>query len=189
MLDVSGDAGGGKILVGGDWGGGNPASGLVNNPSARLEEHAIPTATTVTVDGATTFNASATANGNGGKVILWSDVLTTFAGTIFARGGDARRQRRLRRGVGQAAARIHRHGRHARAERAHGTLLLTPGNPDNQDQQTRSRPARSVGGSRLAAELVAQTRNHGPHQAKVASRSGSGPNLNRRPVISKAITT
>jgi hypothetical protein len=26
------------------------------------------------------------------------------------------------------------------------------------------------------------------HQAKVDSRSGSGPNLNRRPVISKVIT-
>ena len=61
---------------------------VVNNQSAVLEGYAIATASTVTVDSATTFNASATANGNGGKVILWSDVLTTFAGTIFARGGE-----------------------------------------------------------------------------------------------------
>ena len=88
MLDVSGHAGGGKILVGGDYGGGRPIPGIVNNQSAVLENEAIPTATTVTVDAATTFNASATANGHGGKVILWSDVLTTFAGTIFARGGE-----------------------------------------------------------------------------------------------------
>ena len=60
MLDVSGHSGGGKILVGGDYGGGKPIPGGVNNPSAVLEGHAIPTATTVTVDGATTFNASAT---------------------------------------------------------------------------------------------------------------------------------
>ena len=88
MLDVSGHAGGGKILVGGDYGGGRPIPGIVNNQSAVLENEAIPTATTVTVDSATTFNASATVNGHGGKVILWSDVLTTFAGTIFARGGE-----------------------------------------------------------------------------------------------------
>ena len=88
MLDVSGHSGGGKILVGGDYGGGKPLPGGINNQSAVLEDYAIPTASTVTVDGATTFNASATANGHGGKVILWSDVHTTFAGTIFARGGD-----------------------------------------------------------------------------------------------------
>ncbi|MPZ41073.1 MAG: S8 family serine peptidase, partial [Rhizobiales bacterium] len=88
MLDVSGHSGGGKILVGGDYGGGRPIPGDVNNQSAVLESDAIPTATTVTVDGATTFNASATASGDGGKVILWSDALTTFAGTVYARGGE-----------------------------------------------------------------------------------------------------
>ena len=87
MIDVSGHSGGGKILVGGDYAGGKPIPGFVNNQSAVLEGHAIPTAATVTVDGATTFNASATGNGHGGKVILWSDTLTTFAGTILARGG------------------------------------------------------------------------------------------------------
>ena len=47
----------------------------------------IPTATTVSVDAATTINASARGRGNGGKVVLWSDSETTFAGTILARGG------------------------------------------------------------------------------------------------------
>jgi Subtilase family/M26 IgA1-specific Metallo-endopeptidase N-terminal region len=41
----------------------------------------------VSVDSATTINASATGRGNGGKVILWSDTETTFTGTILARGG------------------------------------------------------------------------------------------------------
>src|SRR5512132_1144965 len=86
-VDASGRSGGGKVLIGGDWGGGNPNKALVNNPSAKLESFAIPTATTVSVDAGTTINASATGRGNGGKVVLWSDSETTFAGTILARGG------------------------------------------------------------------------------------------------------
>jgi filamentous hemagglutinin family protein len=86
-IDASGRAGGGKVLIGGDWRGGNPNTSLVTNPSAKLESFAIPTATMVSVDAATTINASATGRGNGGKVVLWSDSETTFAGTVLARGG------------------------------------------------------------------------------------------------------
>ena len=87
LVDASGRAGGGKVLIGGDWGGGRPDASLVNNQSARLESFAIATATTVSVDPGTTIKASATERGDGGKVILWSDSQTTFAGTILARGG------------------------------------------------------------------------------------------------------
>src|SRR5262249_21481135 len=87
-VDASGRRGGGKVLIGGDWGGGNPDSSLVTNQSAKLEGFPIPTATTVSVDAATTINASATRRGDGGKVVLWSDSQTTFAGTILARGGS-----------------------------------------------------------------------------------------------------
>jgi hypothetical protein len=86
-IDASGRKGGGKVLIGGDWSGGNPNTSLISNPSAKLESFAIPTATTVSVDAATTINASARGRGNGGKVVLWSDSETTFAGTILARGG------------------------------------------------------------------------------------------------------
>src|SRR5947209_3729604 len=86
-VDASGRAGGGKVLIGGDWGGGKPNKSLATNPSAKLESFAIPTATTVSVDAGTTINASATRRGNGGKVVLWSDSETTFAGTILARAG------------------------------------------------------------------------------------------------------
>ncbi len=86
-VDASGRAGGGKVLIGGDWGGGKPITSLVSNSSAKLESFAIPTATTVSVDAGTTINASASGRGNGGKVVLWSDSETTFAGTILARGG------------------------------------------------------------------------------------------------------
>src|SRR5712691_1425217 len=88
-IDASGPAGGGTVLIGGDWAGGHPRMGLVNNPRAKLENEAIPTATTVTVDGATTINASATQNGTGGKVIVWADGATAFAGSIEARGGPS----------------------------------------------------------------------------------------------------
>src|SRR5215813_12339786 len=86
-IDVSGDAGGGKVMLGGDWGGGRPTL-TVDNQSAKLESYKIATATTLSVDAATTIDASARSQGNGGKVVLWSDSQTTFAGTIFARGGD-----------------------------------------------------------------------------------------------------
>src|SRR5499433_3873010 len=86
-IDASCRKGGGKVLIGGYWGGGNPNTSLVKNSSAKLESFVIPTATTVSVDVATTINASARGRGNGGKVILWSDSETTFAGTILTRGG------------------------------------------------------------------------------------------------------
>src|SRR3954467_8228607 len=67
-IDASGCRGGGKILIGGDWGGGKPSKGLVNNQSAQLENFTIGAATTVSVDANSTINASATRRGNGGKV-------------------------------------------------------------------------------------------------------------------------
>ena len=87
-IDASGQAGGGKVLIGGDVGGGrgNPAAATI--PMATLESFAVPTASNVSVDAATTINASAIATGNGGKVVVWSDQATTFYGTIKARGGS-----------------------------------------------------------------------------------------------------
>ncbi len=77
-------------MIGGDWGGGNPNNGLVQQPERRARKlHDRATRRRVSVDAATTIDASATSSGNGGKVILWSDSQTTFAGTIFARGGDS----------------------------------------------------------------------------------------------------
>ncbi|HEY6257494.1 MAG TPA: filamentous hemagglutinin N-terminal domain-containing protein, partial [Xanthobacteraceae bacterium] len=88
-IDASGDAGGGKVLVGGDTGGGKPSAAAAGIELAKLESFVIPTATKVSVDAASVINASATGKGNGGKVVLWSNQQTTFAGTILARGGAA----------------------------------------------------------------------------------------------------
>jgi filamentous hemagglutinin family protein len=86
-INASGETGGGKVLIGGDTGGGNPSSAVVSIVQAQLEPIAVPTATTVSVDASSVINASAIGQGNGGKVIVWSNEATTFYGTILATGG------------------------------------------------------------------------------------------------------
>ncbi len=82
-LDASGAAGGGNVLLGGS---GSATSPLAGSGGATTGA-ALPTATTVIADKATTIDASATQSGDGGKVVVWSDQLTSFAGLIKATGG------------------------------------------------------------------------------------------------------
>ncbi|WP_082911042.1 filamentous hemagglutinin N-terminal domain-containing protein [Magnetospirillum moscoviense] len=70
-IDVSGDAGGGTALVGGDYLG----KGAVRNADV-----------TYMAKGAQ-INASALTNGDGGKAILWADHTTRSYGKILALGG------------------------------------------------------------------------------------------------------
>ena len=70
-IDVTGVSGGGRVLVGGDFHG-----------AATVQA----AATTWVADGAR-IDASATGQGNGGQVAVWSDRVTDFGGTIVARGG------------------------------------------------------------------------------------------------------
>lgn len=71
-VDVSGTNGGGQILIGGDYQGKNSA---------------IPNAQMTFVGAGAQLNASATEQGDGGKVIVWSDRSTRVFGDIQARGG------------------------------------------------------------------------------------------------------
>ena len=71
-VDASGGAGGGEVLVGGDYLGRNP-----DVPNAKI---------TVTAPNSRIF-ADAAQQGDGGKVILWSDEYTGSHGNIYARGG------------------------------------------------------------------------------------------------------
>lgn len=88
-LDASGSNAGGTILIGGDYLGGQEISDLFPVGEEVREDYEVATAATVTVDNATTINASATDNGDGGKIILWSDVATTTGADILALGaGD-----------------------------------------------------------------------------------------------------
>ncbi|MEQ8958067.1 MAG: hypothetical protein RLP02_09120, partial [Coleofasciculus sp. C2-GNP5-27] len=71
-IDVSGNSGGGEILVGGDFQG--QTLDAIN-------------AQKTTVNHSSIFNANALTTGNGGRVIIWSDQHTQFSGTIQAQGG------------------------------------------------------------------------------------------------------
>lgn len=70
-INASGPSGGGTVLVGGDWQGGNDvaqARQVLMQPQARIQ-------------------ADATDQGAGGQVVLWSTDWTGFYGQIQARGG------------------------------------------------------------------------------------------------------
>jgi filamentous hemagglutinin family protein len=70
-IDASGEAGGGTVLVGGNFQGRGP------------EQNAFRTY----VGSGATINADAVTHGDGGRVIVWADDVTRFAGAISARGG------------------------------------------------------------------------------------------------------
>lgn len=72
LIDVSGDAGGGKIHIGGNYQGLGPlpnANAVVMASNARLQADALTT-------------------GNGGEIILWSNDYTNASGVMTARGGS-----------------------------------------------------------------------------------------------------
>ncbi|HEX7890013.1 MAG TPA: autotransporter-associated beta strand repeat-containing protein [Ramlibacter sp.] len=71
-VDASGDAGGGTVLVGGNFQG----KGAEQN------------ATVTVVQQGASVDASAGTSGHGGKVIVWADDTTTYAGDIKATGGS-----------------------------------------------------------------------------------------------------
>ena len=72
QVDASGQTGGGTVLVGGDYHGANPA---------------IQNATSTYVGADTSIKADAIQNGNGGKVIVWSEDATRAYGSISAQAG------------------------------------------------------------------------------------------------------
>ena len=73
VVDVSGDAGGGTALVGGDFQGKNPD---------------VPNAQRTYVGPDASIAADAITDGDGGEVIVWSDKTSQAYGTISARGGS-----------------------------------------------------------------------------------------------------
>jgi filamentous hemagglutinin family protein len=86
-LDASGQGGGGKILIGGDFMGGNRAAPAVTQYGQNFETTPVPNATIVGVDAATLLDASAKGSGDGGKIVVWSNASTTFLGSALATGG------------------------------------------------------------------------------------------------------
>ncbi len=86
-IDVSGDAGGGTALIGGDYLGGRATPEQLFDARVSLENRTVPNAKYTTVDYGATINADAIRSGNGGKIIVWSDDTTKVAAKISARGG------------------------------------------------------------------------------------------------------
>ena len=72
QVNASGDAGGGSIRIGGDFHGANAA---------------VRNAATTTIGNGVILRADALKQGDGGKVVVWSDDTTRFAGSVSARGG------------------------------------------------------------------------------------------------------
>lgn len=71
LLDASGDAGGGKIKIGGNFQGKGP---LANAQTTEVGQNV-------------TIKADALNKGNGGDVIVWADGQTRYQGSISAQGG------------------------------------------------------------------------------------------------------
>ncbi|AXA90511.1 YDG domain-containing protein [Massilia sp. YMA4] len=113
QVDASGAAGGGEVLAGGDYQGGNAA---------------VPHAQASYLGPRAALRANATATGDGGKVVLWSDRATRAFGTLEARGGPG----------GGNGGLVETSGRHLEASPVAvdvgakhgngGTWLLDPGN-------------------------------------------------------------
>ncbi len=72
-VDASSDTGGGEVLIGGDFQGKNPD--ILN---AKMS---------VVMEGGEVF-ANAHQEGDGGKIIVWSDETAFMEGTLYARGGE-----------------------------------------------------------------------------------------------------
>lgn len=72
-IAVSGDAGGGTALVGGNYQGRGPETN----------------ATSTSIAAGASINADAITEGDGGKVIAWADGHTSYTGNISARGGQS----------------------------------------------------------------------------------------------------
>jgi filamentous hemagglutinin family protein len=71
-VNVSGDSGGGLVVVGGNFKGAGPESN----------------STQTNIDSQSTLSADATRVGDGGRISVWSDSITVLAGTLSAKGGS-----------------------------------------------------------------------------------------------------
>jgi len=111
-IDASGTNGGGTILVGGDEHGANPD---------------VQNAKYTTVESGANLAADATDNGDGGKVIVWSDDTTKFDGHISAKGGPDGGNGGFAEVSGKQNLYLTGHADLSAAHGAFGTLLLDPG--------------------------------------------------------------
>ncbi len=113
QIEATGQSGGGTILVGGDFQGRNTE---------------IRNARRTTVGSSVRLSADALTRGDGGKVIVWADGQTSFAGTITARGGSESGNGGLAETSGKEFLTFTGFANLSAAHGAAGRLLLDPKN-------------------------------------------------------------
>lgn len=111
VLDASGDTGGGKVLVGGDYQGKNEA---------------IYNARTTYIAQGATIKADALKHGDGGNLIVWADDLTRYYGSISAQGGAVSGQGGFVEVSGKQSLDFHGAVNVAAENGLGGTVLLDP---------------------------------------------------------------
>jgi hypothetical protein len=113
QIDASGDAGGGTVLIGGDFQGANPD--LLNATETTIEHGAV-------------IRADAVSHGNGERIIVWADGMTRFYGTVSATGGAAGGDGGFAEISGKESL-VYRGAVNLRAAQGHrGTVLFDPKN-------------------------------------------------------------
>ena len=112
QIDATAMVSGGTILIGGDYQGKNPS---IRNA---LRSYVGPNVA---------LRADAGVSGDGGKVIVWSDEVTRFYGTISARGGSERGHGGFAEVSGKDSLEYHGLADLRAANGEMGSLLLDPG--------------------------------------------------------------
>ncbi|WP_449235471.1 two-partner secretion domain-containing protein [Azospirillum doebereinerae] len=88
-VTVSGHAGGGEALIGGDVQGGKATAATLAGYNIRPARKPVPPSAVTVVEAGAVVTADATATGQGGKVVVWAEDRARFDGTISAKGGAA----------------------------------------------------------------------------------------------------
>lgn len=87
-IDVSGWSGGGRLMFGGDYLGGDTTNEEIVNLGIILEDEPIQTASVAVVDFGAEMSVDALVEGDGGKLIAWGDEALFMAGALSAKGGE-----------------------------------------------------------------------------------------------------
>lgn len=114
-IDARGDAGGGTVLIGGDYQGKNAA--IQNAQKTYVSKDSL-------------ILADALLDGDGGKVIVWADGLTRYYGSIFARGGSLRGNGGFAETSGKQTLDFNGHADLSAAYGKFGKILLDPSDID-----------------------------------------------------------
>jgi filamentous hemagglutinin family protein len=127
-INANGSAGGGVVLVGGDYLGGRASAARMAELGIEREAQEVATATNVAVSAESVIDVSATTLGDGGKAVVWADGATLFSGELFAGGGSNSGDGGFVEISGQAKLHMNGDADTSALNGSTGTLLLDPYN-------------------------------------------------------------